>query len=196
MDPAGALNYTEADFRRIRELAGGPFEVPEDLRRVLDAIGYLEDWRTTYRVQSVQASLHAKKITCIDSAILAYGLLELLFSDVKRRLLAIHRRDPVSGEEVGHCVALHWNDAGKVGSFAKSNYPGLGHRDAIFADETAIAASYAQAYLKMGFEPLYFGVTTLEDAAPDIDWRYSTDALNVLSERIQQSYAYGFMTAR
>jgi hypothetical protein len=196
LDPAGALNYTEEDFRRIRELAGGPFEVPEDLRRVLDAIGYLEDWRTAYRVQSVQASLHAKKITCIDSAILAYGLLELLFSDVKRRLLAIHRRDPVSGEEVGHCVALHWNDAGKVGSFAKSNYPGLGHRDAIFADETAIAASYAQAYLKMGFEPLYFGVTTLEDAAPDVDWRYSTDALNVLSERIQQSYAYSFMTSR
>lgn len=196
MDPAGDLKYTEADFRRIRELAGGPFEVPEDLRRLLDAIGYLEDWRSAYRVQSVQASLHAKKITCIDSAILAYGLLELLFSDVKRRLLAIHRRDPVSGEEVGHCVALHWNDAGKVGSFAKSNYPGLGHRDAIFADETAIAASYAQAYLKMGFEPLYFGVTTLEDAAPDVDWRYSTDALNILSERIQQSYAYSFMTSR
>jgi hypothetical protein len=39
-------------------------------------------------------------------------------------------------------------------------------------------------------------VTTLEDAAPDIDWRYSTDALNVLSERIQQSYAYSFMTSR
>ena len=191
MDP-GALNYTEADFRRIRELAGGSFEVPEDLRRILDGIGYLEDWRTSYRVQSVQASLHSKKITCIDSAILAYGLLELLFGDVKRRLLAIHRRDPVSGEEVGHCVALHWNDSGKVGSFAKSNYPGLGHRDAVFDDESAIAASYAQAYLKMGFTPLYFGITTLEEAAPDIDWRYSMDALNVLSERIQEHYAYSF----
>ena len=96
MDPAGALNYTDADFRRIRELAGGPFEVPEDLRRVLDAIGYLEDWRTAYRVQSVQASLHAKKITCIDSAILAYGL-----SSLGLKLLAlIHvtgpHRHPVS----------------------------------------------------------------------------------------------------
>jgi hypothetical protein len=195
LDP-GALNYTEADFLRIRELAQGQFEVPEDLRRVLDGIGYLEDWRTSYRVQSVQSALHAKKITCIDSAILAYGLLELLFSDVKRRLLAIHRRDPVSGEEVGHCVALYWNDGGKVGSFAKSNYAGLGHRDAVFADENAIAASYAQTYLKMGFEPLYFGVTTLEEAAPDVDWRYSTGELNILSERIQQSYAYSFMTAR
>jgi len=193
--PPGPLNYGEAEFRRIRELGGGSFEVPEDLRRVLDGIGYLEDWRKAYRVQSVKASLHSEKITCIDSAILAYGLLELLFGDVKRRLLAIHRRDPVSGEEVGHCVALHWNDAGKVGSFAKSNYPGLGHRDAIFEDETAIAASYAQVYLKMGFQPLYFGVTTLEECAPDIDWRYSPDELNVLSARIQEHYEYSFMLA-
>jgi hypothetical protein len=193
--PPGSLTYGEAEFRRIRELGGGPLEVPEDLRRVLDGIGYLEDWRNAYRVQSVQASLHSDKITCIDSAILAYGLLELLFGDVKRRLLAIHRRDPVSGEEVGHCVALHWNDAGKVGSFAKSNYPGLGHRDAIFDDETAIAASYAQVYLKMGFQPLYFGVTTLEECAPDIDWRYSPDELNILSERIQEHYEYSFMLA-
>ena len=169
--------------------------MPEDLRRVLDGIGYLEDWRDAYRVQSVQASLHSEKITCIDSAILAYGLLELLFGDVKRRLLAIHRRDPVSGEEVGHCVALHWNDAGKVGSFAKSNYPGLGHRDAIFEDETAIAASYAQVYLKMGYQPLYFGVTTLEECAPDIDWRYSPDELNIISARIQEHYEYSFMLA-
>jgi hypothetical protein len=193
--PPGSLNYGEAEFRRIRELGGGAFEVPEDLRRVLDGIGYLEDWRKAYRVQSVKASLHSEKITCIDSAILAYGLLELLFGDVKRRLLAIHRRDPVSGEEVGHCVALHWNDAGKVGSFAKSNYPGLGHRDAIFEDETAIAASYAQVYLKMGFQPLYFGVTTLEECAPDIDWRYSPDELNVISSRIQEHYEYSFMLA-
>ncbi len=193
--PSGSLTYGEAEFRRIRELGGGPFEVPEDLRRVLDGIGYLEDWRNAYRVQSVSASLRSEKITCIDSAILAYGLLELLFGDVKRRLLAIHRRDPVSGEEVGHCVALHWNDAGKVGSFAKSNYPGLGHRDAVFDDETAIAASYAQTYLKMGFQPLYFGVTTLEECAPDIDWRYSPDELNILSERIQEHYEYSFMLA-
>ena len=194
--PGGSLNYGEAEFRRIRELSGGPFEVPEDIRRVLDGIGYMEDWRTSYRVQSVKASLHAPRITCIDSAILAYGLLELLFSGVKRRLLAIHRRDPVSGEECGHCVALHWNDAGLVGSFAKSNYPGLGHRDAVFADEMAIAASYAQAYVKMGFQPLYFGITTLEEAAPDIDWRYSPDELNVLSERIQEHYEYSFGPAK
>lgn len=193
--PPGSLLYGEAEFRRIRELGGGSFETPEDLRRVLDGIGYLHDWRDAYRVQSVKASLHSEKITCIDSAILAYGLLELLFGDVKRRLLAIHRRDPVSGEEVGHCVALHWNDAGKVGSFAKSNYPGLGHREAIFDDETAIAASYAQVYLKMGFQPLYFGVTTLEECAPDIDWRYSPDELNIISSRIQEHYEYSFMLA-
>jgi hypothetical protein len=184
---SGPLTYGEAEFRRIRELGGGgPFESPEDLRRVLDGIGYLEDWRSAYRVQSVRSSLYAPKITCIDSAILAYGLLELLFGDVKRRLLAIHRIDPVSGEECGHCV----------GSFAKSNYPGLGHREAIFDDEMAVAADYAKAYVKMGFQPLYFGVTTLEEAAPDIDWRNSMEDLSVLSERIQASYAYAFSTAR
>jgi hypothetical protein len=194
---SGPLTYGEAEFRRIRELGGGgPFESPEDIRRVLDGIGYLEDWRTAYRVQSVRSSLHAPKITCIDSAILAYGLLELLFGDVKRRLLAIHRIDPVSGEECGHCVALHWNDAGKVGSFAKSNYPGLGHRAAVFDDEMAVSADYAKAYVKMGFQPLYFGVTTLEEAAPDIDWRNSMEDLSVLSSRIQASYAYAFGPAR
>ena len=192
----GGVSYGEAEFRRIRELGGGPFESPEAIRRVLDAIGYLAEWRSAYRVRSVRASLHAARITCIDSAILAYGLLELLFGDVKRRLLAIHRRDPVSGEECGHCVALHWNDAGRVGAFAKSNYPGLGHRDAVFADEVAVAADYARAYVAMGFEPLYFGVTTLEEAAGDIDWRTSMDDLSVLSERIQSSYAYAFSTAR
>ncbi len=192
----GGVSYGEAEFRRIRELGGGPFESPEEIRRVLDGIGYLAEWRSAYRVQSVRASLHAARITCIDSAILAYGLLELLFGDVKRRLLAIHRRDPVSGEECGHCVALHWNDAGKVGAFAKSNHPGLGHRDAIFADEMAVAADYARTYVGMGFEPLYFGVTTLEEAAGDLDWRTSMEDLSVLSERIQASYAYAFSTAR
>jgi hypothetical protein len=48
----------------------------------------------------------------------------------------------------------------------------------------------------MGFQPLYFGVTTLEEVAPDVDWRYSTEQLNVLSERIQTSYAYSFLPPR
>ena len=57
------------------------------------------------------------------------------------------------------------------------------------------AASYAKAYLSMGFEPLYFGVTTLEEVAPDVDWRFDPGPLNVLSERIQSSYEYTFMRA-
>ena len=43
-----------------------------------------ERFRNDYRVNSVSASLHAPQITCIDSAILAYGLLELLFSEIGR----------------------------------------------------------------------------------------------------------------
>ena len=76
--------------------------------------------------------------------------------------------------------------------FAKSNYPGLGHRDAIFDDEMAVAADYAKAYVKMGFQPALLRVTTLEEAAPDIDWRNSMEDLSVLSERIQAFYAYAF----
>jgi len=107
-------------------------------------------------------------------------------------LLAIHRRDPKSGEEVGHCVALYWADSGRIGAISKSSFKGLGHRDPIFPDETAVASSLAKAYVDMGFQPLYFGVTTLEEAAPDIDWRFHPDELNILSERLQASYQYGF----
>jgi hypothetical protein len=63
----------------------------------------------------------------------------------------------------------------------------------VFKDEVAIASSYGKAYIDMGFEPLYFGVTTLEEAAPDIDWRFHPEPLNVLSERIQAKYEYAFM---
>jgi hypothetical protein len=188
-----SLGYDERDFQRLHELGCGLFESPEQIRTVIDQYGYLDDWKSNYVIQSVRSSIHAKKITCIDSAIFSYGLLELLFPDVKRRLLAIHRRDPKKDEEMGHCVTLYWNDDGKVGSFSKSSFAGLGHRDAIFEDEHAVAASYAKAYLKMEFEPLYFGVTTLEEAAPDVDWRFDPGPLNVISELLQAKYEYAFM---
>jgi hypothetical protein len=190
----GALGYSEGDLRRLDEMSGGtPFEAPEDIRRVIDNYAYLDDWRIDYRIQSVRSSLNSPRITCVDGAILAYGLLELLFPATKRRLLAIHRRDPKKDEECGHCVALYWGKDGRVGSFSKSSFKGLGHRDAIFADETSIATSYAEAYIEMGFQPLYFGVTTLEEAAPDLDWRLDEGALNEISNRLQATYEYGFM---
>jgi hypothetical protein len=189
------FGYTEADLRRLAEIAGGPFEAPEDIRRVIDYYRYLDDWRANYRIQSVRSSLHAGKITCIDAAVLSYGLLELLFNDTKRRLLAIHRNDPKRNEECGHCVALYWGDDGRVGAFSKSSFKGLGHRDAIYADELSIATSYAKAYIDMGFQPLYFGVTTLEEAAPDIDWRFDGGDLSALSPLIQAKYEYAFMLA-
>ena len=187
------LGYDEADFQRLRELGVGLFESPEDIKGIVDQYGYLDEWKDNYQIRSVRGSLHARRITCIDSAVFTYGLLELLFSQVKRRLLAIHRRDPKKDEECGHCVTLYWNDRGKVGAFSKSSFTGLGHREAIYANEHEVAATYAKAYLKMGFEPLYFGITTLEEVAPDIDWRFAPGALNILSERIQSSYEYAFM---
>lgn len=186
--------YTEADLRRLREVAGeAPLERPEDIRRVIDSYAYLDDWRANYRIQSVRSSLHNTRITCIDAAILSYGLLELLFPETKRRLLAIHRRDPKKDEECGHCVALYWNEKGKVGSFSKSSFKGLGHREATYDDETAVATSYGEAYVEMEFVPLYFGVTTLEQAAPDLDWRFHDGELNEISERLQACYEFGFV---
>ncbi len=188
-----SLGYTEADLNRVVEMAaGGGLSSPEDVRRIIDNYQYLDDWRANYRIQSVRSSLHNTRITCIDAAILSYGLLELLCGHVQRRLLAIHRRDPKSGEEVGHCVALYWSSNGRIGAISKSSFKGLGHREPIFPDETAVASSLAKAYVDMGFQPLYFGVTTLEEAAPDIDWRFHQGDLNILSERLQASYQYGF----
>jgi hypothetical protein len=190
----GTPVYSEGDLRRVQEVSrDAPLAGPQDIRRVIDSYEYLDDWRTDYRIQSVRSSLNSSRITCIDGAILAYGLLELLFPATKRRLLAIHRRDPKKDEECGHCVALYWGEDGRVGSFSKSSFKGLGHRDAVFPDETAIATSYAEAYIEMGFQPLYFGVSRLEEAAPDLDWRLDEGALNEISNRLQATYEYGFM---
>jgi hypothetical protein len=190
---AGRLGYTEADLRRLQEMAGGgPLAGPEDVRRVVDNYQYLDDWRANYRIQSVRSSLRSTRITCIDAAILSYGLLELLCGHVKRRLLAIHRRDPKKDEECGHCVTLYWAGNGRIGAISKSSFKGLGHRDPIFADEMAVASSYARAYVDIGFQPLYFGVTTPEEAAPDLDWRFEEGDLNLLSARLQAAYEYGF----
>jgi hypothetical protein len=191
---AAQLGYAEADVARLREKVGdGPLETPQDLRKIIDDYKYLDEWRANYRIQSVRSSLASPSITCIDGAILAYGLLELLFPATKRRLLAIHRLDPAKDEECGHCVALYWAPDGRVGSFSKSSFKGLGHRDPVYADEPSIATSYAEAYVEMSFKPLYFGVTTLEEAAPDLDWRHHMGPLNEISARLQASYEYGFM---
>jgi hypothetical protein len=196
---AAAGGYEPADLERVQALAGGPLGRPGDIRRVIDALAYEDDWRANYSIKSVRASLHSDRITCIDGAILAYGLLELLFPDTPRQLLAIHRRDG-HGEECGHCVALYRDQGGAgasrgTGSFSKSSFPGLGHRDPVHTDAAAVAVSYADAYVKMGFTPLYFGVTTLEEVASDLDWRCSAAPLNVLSERLQARYSHSFGVA-
>jgi hypothetical protein len=192
--PGGSLGYTEADLQRIAARSlGRPLDSPERICDFLDSYTYLDDWRLNYSIQSVRSSLHAPRITCIDGAVLSYGLLELLFPQTKRALLAIHRRDPAKDEECGHCVTLFWNKEGLIGSFSKSSFPGLGHRPAVYRDPESVATSYARAYItEMKFEPLYFGVTTLEEAAPDLDWRHAGGSLNEISARLQACYAYGF----
>ncbi len=185
------LGYDADDLRALRRKDDKELRVVSDIRRIIDRYGYLAEWRDEYRIRSVRASLRADRITCIDAAVLSYGLLEW-FPGVERRILAIHRRD-AAGEECGHCVTLYWGPDGKVGAFSKSSFAGLGHRDPVFPDAMAVAASYARGYLAMGITPLYFGITTLEEAAgDDIDWRFATGDINLLSSRIQEKYAYEF----
>jgi long-chain acyl-CoA synthetase len=186
------LGYDDDDLRRARDRAERPIETVADVRRVIDRYGYLDEWRIDYRVRSVRASLRSDRVTCIDAAILAYGLLEWI-TGVRRAVLAIHRRDP-AGEECGHCVALYWGPDGRVGAISKSSFAGLGHRDPVYADEEAVAASYARGYLAMGFTPLYFGVTTLEEVAGEIDWRFAEGDVNAISSRIQERYTHAFST--
>lgn len=189
------LGYGPEDARRALGLTGGRLDSPADVVRAIDTVGYQHEWRSGYRVQSVRSSLHAAKITCIDAAILAYGLLEAVPA-VDRRLLAIHRRDPARDEECGHVVTIYRGPDGQLGAISKSSFPGLGHRAPVFADEHTLATSFAEAYVAMGFTPLYFGTTTLEEVAPDVDWRFDPQPLNVLSERLQGAYAFGFEVAR
>lgn len=194
-DRGRSLGYRADDEARLHALAPpGGFARPDDVRAVLDGLDYLSDWKTRYEIKSVRAALHSPRITCIDAAVLSYGLLELLFPDVERRLLAIHRRAP-DGEECGHCVTLYRGDDGRLGAFSKSSFAGLGHRDAVFADEPAIATSFGDAYVAMGFTPLYFGVTTLEEVAHDLDWRGAPDGLNAISDRLKERYQYAFVQA-
>jgi hypothetical protein len=185
------LGYTDSDLERIRELAGGTIERAKDVERIVDSLGYLADWRSDYKIQSVRSSLQSGVITCIDAAILAYGLFELFFPHMKRRLLAIHRRD-AAGEEVGHCVTLYWDQA-KVGAISKSSFALLHHREPVFEDERAVALSFAQSYLKMNITPLYYGVTSLEEVAgSDLDWRFSEGNLVAISDRLIERYEYAF----
>lgn len=186
------LGYDARDLARAVELAGGTLDAPAHVGAVLDRLEYRYDWQTSYEVRSVKSALHATRIACIDAAVLAYGLLEWI-PGVERCMVALHRRDPNTDEECGHVVAAFRTAVG-WGAFSKSSFAGFGHRAPVHRDPTAIARSFADSYLAMGFRPLYFGVTTLEQAAPDLDWRLSPRSLDELSSRLQRSYAYAFET--
>jgi hypothetical protein len=179
-----------ADVGRVEQLAGGPLRTPACIGRVLDALHYDHDYRNGYSVKSVRRALHSDRITCIDAAVLAYGLLDF-FAGVERQLLAIHRRGP-DGEECGHVVALYRARDGRIGALGRSSFEHLGHRAPVHADQHEVAMTYAVEYLNVGLSPLYYGFTTLEEICPDFDWRTETGPLNFLSDRIQARYAFRF----
>lgn len=182
-----SLGYSVDDLRRI-----GPLEQLEDVAGCLARYGYDGHWRENYRVRSLRASLEASTLTCIDAAVLAYGLLDF-FPEIERWLLAIHRRG--DGEECGHVATLYRHD-GRFGAFSFSSFDGLGHRVAVFPDEHAVACSFAQAYVRMGFTPLFYGTVKLEEVAGnDLDWRFGVEDITQLSARIVARYAYAFDVA-
>lgn len=189
--------HTRLDINEIRQLSGKPeLELHSlgDVAALIDSIGYLHDWRADYRVKSVAQSLGSEAIMCIDAAILACGLMDV-FPEARPRLLAIHRRAP-DGEECGHVAAVFTAPDGRLGAFAKSNYPGLGHREARYSSETALALSFARAYLQMNFTPLYFGFGQLDELSGEIDWRRSPQDLGFLSTELCSRYTHAFSAKR
>jgi hypothetical protein len=181
---------SEADLARVEQLAGGSLQTPACIERTLDALPYDHDYRNAYSVKSVRRALHSDRITCIDAAVLAYGLLDF-FPETRRQLLAIHRRGP-DGEECGHVVALYWAADDRVGALSRSSFTQLGHRRPLHDDPHEVAMTYAVEYLNVGLSPLYYGFTTLEEVCPDFDWRTDPRPMNFLSSRIQDHYAFRF----
>lgn len=188
-----ALGYAPEACRHIDALLGPNLAHPAQVATLVEQIAYDDSWQERYEICSVTRSLGQKKMTCINAAILAFGLLEC-FSSVSRSLYAMHRVDS-HGVECGHAFVCYcWN--GRYGSIAKSNYEGLNNRDAVFATEQELVLSYAKAYLRMGFTPTYYGRFDLDDIAGGLDWRNGSLNLNELSNRISSSYQYEFSVRR
>ena len=119
------LGYTEADLNRLLELAGGgPLCAPEDVRRIIDGYRYLDDWRADYRIQSVRSALHSSRITCIDAAILSYGLLEIVCPEVQRRLLAIQALESARCIEEKVVTDVREADVGSILGFGFAPFTG------------------------------------------------------------------------
>ncbi len=183
-----ALGYVCEAVERVLELAGGRFELPSDVGRVLDNFAYEHDWVQDYQIRSAQASLLRPRIMCINAAILSYALLEA-FPQVRRQLIALHRRGP-DGVECGHVVTAYWSPGGHIGAFSKSNYAALGHRAQRHVSLEALALSYARGYLSMGFTPLYYGSPRLEEIS--VDWRLADAPLTAHLACFTESYEYAF----
>jgi len=188
-----AIGWSGEAVERLAELAGGRFQSPADVGRVLDALPYDPGWQQDYRIRSAQSALLAGRVMCLDAALLAHALLEA-FEGTQRQLLAIHRRGP-DGQECGHVVACFWQGRGgaPIGAFSKSNYRTLGHRDCAFDKLEAVATSFAKGYVEIGFTPLYFGLPRIEDSG--LDWRFSQQPLNALLPLFTDAYEFAFELA-
>jgi len=189
VDRLRRIGYRPEAISRVLELAGGRFEMPLDILRLLDNFPYEHDWARHYEIRSAQASLLRPEIMCVNAAILSYALLEA-FPREQRRLIALHRRGP-DGVECGHVVTAYWCQGGFMGAFSKSNYEALRHRPQHFPTLDALAVSFAAGYASMGFTPLYYGMPSLEDM-PGVDWRLAEAPLTQHLSKFIDAYEYEF----
>ena len=171
-------------------MTGGEFSTVADVQRVLDQFGYKANWQEDYVVESVSALIHRSELMCLDGAMLALGLLEGL-RDLDLSLLAIHRRDE-EGFECGHVAAVY-GLKGRYGTIAVSNFPGLRSQEAIYRSAHHIAMHYAQEYVRIGFRPLLYSISKIDEIFEGEAWRTASQPLCGVVERIVETYRYQFV---
>lgn len=181
------------DIDILTSRCGGSLQTLHDLKNLLDSYDYDFDWRNEYVVRSAMMSLRSEKLTCIDTALLAYILLGVL-EDESRMLLAIHRRDP-NDFECGHVVAVgKWKE--QFYALGKSNYPALDKVFGPYPGPHEIATAFARAYMSMDFTPLYYGLFRPEESCSIRDMTVSTESLNSLCDFMVTNYQYAYNVRR
>lgn len=181
--------FTALDVDIVKNRCNATLCSLHDVKTLLDSYDYDYDWAEEYVVRSASMSLQGEKLTCINTALLAYAMLGAI-KDEDRTLLAIHRRSP-DDVECGHVVAVGtWQ--GRFFALGKSNYPALNSVFGPYTDPHAIALAFARAYTSMSFTPLYYGFFRPEDCCSVEELIGSERPLNELCDFMVSNYQYAY----
>ena len=165
------LGYTEADLGACAH--GGRRR--DGTRRSATRhrrFAYLDDWRSDYKIHSVRSSLHAPAsrastrrscpTACSScSSRRRSGGCSPSTGATRRRTRSAATASPSTGRGGARRVVLEVE-------LRRPRAP----RPPCIPTRRPSRRATREAYVDMKFEPLYFGVTTLEEAAPDLDWRF------------------------